>query len=505
MENDKCYDIEKDLEALSSLQKKTYAYSFAMNSIYLDSVTTAPTDTEEGRSVAMGELSNFMYELTTSDDTINMLKRLSDNKEKLTAHQKREVELLLRDYEYNKSIPQDEFVKYGMLLTKAESVWHKAKPQNDYKAFAPYLKEIMETNARFAKYYKPDNDAYETLIDQYEKGMTVAKCDEFFLKLRESIVPLLKKISQKPQIDDSLLFGDFPVEKQKELTKYIMEYMSADPAHCNCEETEHPFTLEFNKNDVRITTHYYEDNVASSMYSVIHETGHALYELGGSDEHLYTVVAGGVSMGIHESQSRLYENIIGRSKAFAGFILPKLQELFPGKFDNITAYEFYKMINKCEPSLIRIEADELTYPLHVMIRYEIEKKLIHGELSIDELPAEWNRMYKEYLGVDVPDDTHGVLQDSHWSGGSVGYFPSYALGSAYGAQMMKVMENDLDVNATIESGSLKPIANWLGDRIYKKASMYDSMDLLKQVVNDDFDPKYYIEYLENKFSEIYDL
>ncbi len=498
-------ELNKALEKLSEYQKKLYAYQYASNAIYLDSVTAAPPETEEGRSVAMGEISGFAYELTTAPENIELLKELNGRKDELTAHQAREVELLLRDYEYTSSIPQDEYVAYQVLSTKAESVWHRAKPANDYAAFAPYLKEMLETNARFAKYYKPNDDPYETLLNQYERGLTMDKCDEFFGKLREHIVPLLKKIGERPQIDDSALFGDFPVEKQKELTKYIMAFMTADPAHCNCGETEHPFTLEFNKYDVRITTHYHEDNVASSLYSVVHETGHALYELGGADEHMYTAVAGGVSMGIHESQSRFFENILGRSQAFTDTLLPKFREIFPGKFDGISEREFYRMINKCQPSLIRTEADELTYPLHIMVRYELEKRLIHGELGVEELPAEWNRLYKEYLGVDVPDDTHGVLQDSHWSGGQIGYFPSYALGSAYGAQFLDRMELELDPFAAIRAGDMGPIVKWLTDKIYVHASMYDPSRLLEMVAGAPFDPEYYIKYLEDKFSDVYEL
>jgi len=498
-------ELKNALEKLSELQRKLYAYRYAANAIYLDSVTAAPSDTEEGRSVAMGEISGFAYELTTAPETIELLEGLKEKSGELTPHQAREVELLLRDHEYISSIPQDEYVAFQVLSTKSESVWHRAKPANDYAMFMPYLRDMMATSARFAKYYKPEQDPYETLLGQYERGLTMAKCDEFFGKLRANIVPLLKKISGKPQIDDSPLYGDFPVDRQKELTERIMAFMTVDPRHCTCGETEHPFTIEFNKDDVRITTHYHTDSVTSSLYSVVHESGHALYELGGAAEHMYTVVAGGVSMGIHESQSRFFENILGRSEAFTDMLLPELRRLFPGKFDWIPSREFYRMINKSEPSLIRTEADELTYPLHIMVRYELEKRLIHGELSVEELPAEWNRLYSEYLGVEVPDDTHGVLQDSHWSGGQIGYFPSYALGSAYGAQFLARMRQDLDPFAAIRAGDMKPIVDWLGDKIYRHASMYDPNTLLEMVAGAPFDPQYYVDYLENKYSDVYGL
>ncbi len=240
------------------------------------------------------------------------------------------------------------------------------------------------------------------------------------------------------------------------------------------------------------------------MFSVIHEGGHALYDMGSADELAYTNLDGGVSMGIHESQSRFYENIIGRSREFVEYIYPKMQELFPTQLAGVTSEAFYRAVNKGEPSLIRTEADELTYSLHVIIRYELEKKLMDGSLQVADLPAAWNALYKEYLGVDVPDDTHGVLQDSHWSGGSIGYFPSYSLGSAYGAQMLSVMEKELDVKALVARGEIAPITAWLREHIHRHASMYEPMDLFEKTCGK-FDPQYYIDYLEKKYTALYNL
>ncbi len=493
------------LEKLAELQKKLFALNYAGSSIYLDSATVAPKDTEEGRGEALGVITEYSYNLSTSAETVELLEYLKEHKEEISEHQAREVELLLRDNEFMKTIPAEEYVEYQKMLSKAEYVWHKAKEENDFESFKPYLKEVFDYNIRFAKYYKPDEEPYNTQLNMYERGLTMEKCDEFFATLREHIVPLIKKITATGKNKKLPKFKGFSIEKQKELTKYLMDFMSIDPNHCVCGETEHPFTLEFTKDDVRITTHYYEDDFESSMYSVIHEGGHALYELGGADEHKYTVVAGGVSMGIHESQSRFFENIIGRSEAFVTAILPKIKELFPEQYGDVSPRLAYEIINKAEPSLIRTEADELTYCLHVMVRYEIEKKMFAGEITVDDIPSEWNRLYKEYLGVDVPSDAEGCLQDSHWSGGNVGYFPSYALGSAYGAQMLAKMREDIDVETVIASGSLKPIADWLKERIHKYASMYDPNEIFEKACGAPFDPKYYIEYLENKFSDIYEV
>ena len=496
-------EIKAKLEELALLQKKMYAFYYASNSIYLDSATVAPKDTEEGRGEALAILSEYSYDLATKKETIELLEYLKENSDELTPHQKREVELLLRDNEYMKTIPMDEYIGYQKVLSKADYVWHKAKLENDFDSFKPLLKEIFDYNIKFAKYYKPDQEPYNTQLDMFERGLTMEKCDKFFATLREHIVPLIKKIMATGKNEKLPKLTGFDVEKQKELTKYLMDFMSIDPNHCVCGETEHPFTLEFTKDDVRITTHYHEDSFESSMYSVIHEGGHALYELGGADEHKYTAVAGGVSMGIHESQSRFFENLIGRSEAFITAILPKIKEIFPEQYGDITPRLAYEMINKAEPSLIRTEADELTYCLHVMVRYEVEKKVFSGELAVEDIPAEWNRLYKEYLGVDVPDDENGCLQDSHWSGGGIGYFPSYALGSAYGAQMIAKMREDINVEEVIASRNLKPIADWLGEKIYQHAKMYDPEELFEMVCGAPFDPNYYVEYLEKKFSDLY--
>lgn len=498
-------DINKMIAQLEDLQHKLFAFGYATAIIETDGVTVAPKKSQEPRGEALATLSGYAYALSTSEETIALLTALQERKEELSAHREREVELLLRDHEYLKNIPQEEYVAYRRLLSKADYIWHEAKQNNDFASFEPVLQEIFDTNLRFAKLYKPEEAPYDAQLGLYERGLTMEKCDAFFGKLREHIVPLLKQITAAPQIDDALLFGTFPVEKQKELTKYLMDYMGIDPDHCVCGETEHPFTQDLSKDDVRITTHYYENNVASSMYSVIHEGGHALYELGGDDEHRYTAVAGGISMGIHESQSRFYENIIGRSEAFTGAVLPKFQEMFPEAFATITPRAFYEMINKVEPSLIRIEADELTYCLHVMVRYEVEKSMFAGEITAAEIPALWNRLYKEYLGVDVPNDTKGCLQDSHWSGGNVGYFPSYALGSAYGAQMLQKMKEDIDVEKEAASGSLKTITAWLQERLHRYASLYDPNEILEKVCGAAFDPQYYIDYLEAKYKNIYRL
>lgn len=329
--------------------------------------------------------------------------------------------------------------------------------------------------------------------------------DAFFQQLRSAIVPLLEKIQAKPNPVAAFVGRRYPADQQRAFSDYLMDVMGLDRTHCGLAETEHPFTINYNSKDVRITTHYYEDNLLPSMYSVIHEGGHALYELNADPRFDYTALMGGVSMGVHESQSRFYENLIGRSKPFIHAIFPKVKAFFPEQMADVDEDTFYRAVNRAEPSLVRIEADEVSYCLHIMVRYEIEKQLIAGTLEVKDVPAEWNRLYKEYLGLDVPSDALGCLQDIHWAGGSIGYFPSYALGSAYGAQLLHVMEQQLTgIWADVEKGDLSRITGWLKEHIHKFASLKKPGQLFEDACGK-FDAKYYTDYLTEKYSKIYNL
>ena len=498
-------DIQSALEKFKKFQQTQAAYDHVLGVLFLDATTVAPKDTWEGRGKTMEIMSQITYDLMASPENGELFDYLADNADALDAQTKRELEVLRKNYEQMKKIPADEYVAYSVLLNDAQNVWERAKNEDDFGAFAPYLEKIVEYNRKFAHYYDPDKAPYDALLNEYEEGLDMVTLDEFFGKLRGVIAQLLGKIGKVSQIDDSFLHVHYPVEKQRVFSDYLMEVLGMDRSHCGIAETEHPYTTNFNNKDVRITTHYYEDDLASSMYSVIHEGGHALYELGADDRYNHTALSGGVSMGLHESQSRFYENIIGRSRAFVNCIFPKVKELFPEQLADVDAEMFYRAVNKAQPSLIRTEADELSYCNHVMIRYEIEKQLIAGTLSVSEVPAEWNRLYKEYLGIDVPNDRLGCLQDSHWSGGSIGYFPSYALGSAYGAQMLHVMTQELgDIYADIEIGDMSRITGWLKANIHTHASFKKPGELFEQICGK-FDVSYYIDYLTRKYTELYGL
>ncbi len=496
--------MEQKIAELKLLQRKMRAYSHAMGILYYDSVTVAPAGTAEGRGNTLGVLAEVEHHLLVNEETGALLEDLLAHKEQLDFQTLREVESLKEAYDRQCKVPVEEVVAYQQLLNQAQAVWHKAKLENDYASFAPYLEDIFKTNLKLAGYYDDGKKPYDVLLDQYEKGFTQELLDSYFSNLRDGLVPLIQHVTKsKTEIDDSFLYLDYPLEQQRAFSDYLMEVLQLDRNHCGIGETEHPFTINFNRHDVRITTHYLKNNLGSSMYSVIHEGGHAIYELGMGDNLDGSVLEGGTSMGIHESQSRFYENIIGRSLPFIYAVFPKIQEFFPEQLGNVTAEQFYLAVNKSTPSLIRTEADELTYSLHVMVRYEVEKMMLDGAVTAAELPALWNRLYKEYLGVDVPNDTQGILQDSHWSGGSIGYFPSYSLGSAYGAQMLHAMEQELDVWGDVAKGDLTAIKAWLTEKIYRHGSSLKPMEVLQNCCNEAFNPQYYIDYLNRKYREIY--
>ena len=321
--------VQQALEALAKHQQVLAAYNHAIGVLHLDASTAAPKGTWEGRGRTMATLSEITYNLETDPKVGEMLSYLEAHLDELNPQQKRQVEVLRKSYDQTKKIPADEIIAYSVLMNDSQAAWEKAKNENDFDTFAPYLEKIVSFNRKFAGYYNPDMQPYDALLNEYEEGMNTVTLDAFFGKLREALVPLIAKIQSVPQIDDSFLYRHYPVEQQRKFSDYLMEVLGLDRNYCGIAETEHPFTTNFNNKDVRITTHYYENDLANSMFSVIHEGGHALYELGADDQYNFTALSGGVSMGIHESQSRFYENLIGRSRAFIHAIFPKVKELFP--------------------------------------------------------------------------------------------------------------------------------------------------------------------------------
>ncbi len=499
--------INQAKEQFSELLKKMRAYEEALGVLYWDLRTGAPKKGVESRSEAIGILSTELFQLSTSDRMGELLNTLSDPSAfpSLTRTMQRSVEEGRREYERSKKIPPKLYQEYVIVTSQAESVWEEAKPKNDFALFRPYLEKIVDYTVQFVDLWGYEGNKYNTLLDSYEPGMTVAKLDEVFGELRKRLVPLVAAIGERTPLDTSFMQRSVPLNRQKELCEAMLREMGYDFAAGRLDPTAHPFATGLSPGDVRVTTKYIEDDLKYALFSTIHEGGHALYEQNISMELLGTNLCTGTSMGIHESQSRLWENMIARSSQFWNRYYADLQRIVP-EFADVPEEQFYLAVNEVKPSLIRTEADELTYNLHIMIRYELEKQLVNGELKVADLPRVWNEKYEEYLGVTPSDDTHGVLQDVHWAGGGFGYFPSYSLGNMYAAQMMDAMKRVLPAyDDYIGRGELAPIKEWLTEKVYRHGRVLTPTDVIKNASGSELDPTYLTDYLESKYKTIYKL
>ncbi|AQR98009.1 carboxypeptidase M32 [Clostridium saccharoperbutylacetonicum] len=471
---------------------------------YWDMKISMPQKALEQRSNTLGYLAGEIFKLSTGKEVKGFLDYFMPKLDQLSQTNRSMIKELKKEYDETKKIPEKTYKEYTIAKSLSEAAWEEAKEKNDFKIFEPHLEKMINFNVEFAKYYGYKENVYDALLNRYEEGMTVKKLDEIFGELKEGILVLLKYIeASNKKINRDFLHDKFKIKKQKKLSKYLLELIKFDGEAGILGETTHPFTLDLGNKDVRITTHYHEDDLLSNIFSVIHEGGHGLYEQHISDELIGTGLEHGASMGIHESQSRFYENIVGRSEEFLKIILPYIKKEF-SSFKKVKLKEFYEAVNYVKPSLIRTEADELTYSLHIIIRYEIEKKLINREIEVKDLPRIWNEKYMEYLGVEAKSDSEGILQDMHWSAGDFGYFPSYALGNIYAGQFLNQILKDNELAITeLENGDLSYIDNWLKDKIHKYGARYTPEELIKNVTGEDISTKYFLRYLDDKYKKIY--
>ncbi|KMM38241.1 carboxypeptidase M32 [Guptibacillus hwajinpoensis] len=487
--------------------KKMTSFNEAIGLMYWDLRTGAPKKGAEQRSEVIGMMSSEVFDMSVSNEMKRFLDELTkeDVQNNLSDRTRKTVEECRKEYDRNIKIPAEEYSEYVILSSKAETVWEEAKEQSNFEMFRPYLEKLVAFNQKFVEYWGYEENKYDTLLDLFEPGVTVKVIDRVFNQLREHIVPLVQQVvnaSDKPKTD--FLYSHFPQEKQKAFSLDILKGMGYDFNAGRLDTTVHPFATGLNPGDVRVTTKYDESDFRTAVFGTIHEGGHALYEQNISPQLIGTPLCSGTSMGIHESQSLFWENFVGRNKSFWKKNFDTLKTYSTGQFDDVSLEDYYRAINVAGPSLIRIEADEMTYALHIMVRYEIEKGLINGDIEVKDLPQIWNEKMEEYLGITPDNDAVGVLQDVHWSGGAFGYFPSYALGYIYAAQIKNAMLEDLpNFDELLEEGNMLPIKEWLTENIHQYGKLKQPIEIIKDITGEGLNAKYLIQYLEEKYQQVY--
>lgn len=455
------------------------------------------------RAQQIASISELAHGLATSEKLEGLLKSLKDHAE-LTESERKNIELTAVDFEKQKKYRPEFVRRMSETISRSFNAWIIAKKENKFSLFEKELDELIQLKKEETRILGFAGHPYDALLDEFEKGMTVNLLDKIFSDLKPRLTEIYASITQTAQVDNSFLLKHFEKNKQWDFGMKIIRELGFDFDAGRQDLSAHPFTTSFNKNDVRITTRIKENDFNSMTWSCIHETGHALYEQG-LPESEYGLPSGEyASLGIHESQSRLWENQVGRSLAFWQFHYPGLRNLFPEQLEGISLNSFYSGINMVKPSLIRTEADELTYHFHVMIRYDIEKMLISGELETTDIPACWKEQYRKYLGVTVPGDQEGCLQDVHWSHGSFGYFPTYSLGSFYAAQFFHTAQKELPtLKQEVEQGNTSGLLGWLRQRIHVHGRTYNSEELCEKASGEPLKVQYFLDYLLDKYRKIY--
>ncbi len=468
-----------------------------------DQETYLPPGGARFRGQQISTLAELSHQLFSEEALGGLLQELNAE-EALSPAQKRNVERTLEDYEKNKKYPSSFVRTLSEQINKTFHAWIDARKQNNFSVYQTDLAKLVQLKKEEAAILGYAHHPYNALLNEYEKGATVSLIDKTFVTLLPPLKELFEKIVASPPVDDSFLHQNFQAQQQWDWGMYLLKELQFDLIHGRQDKSEHPFSTSFSPEDVRITTRIAENDFGSMTWSCIHEVGHALYEQGLPADEYGLPLGEACSYSIHESQSRLWENNVGRSKAFWNHYYPQLQQRFPAQFENVSTEMFYKGINKVQPSLIRTEADEISYHFHVFIRYELEKRLIDGSLATADIPAFWNESYKTYLGVTVPDDKQGCLQDVHWSHGSFGYFPTYSLGSFYAAQFFTTAKEAIPgLEKDFAKGNTQPLLQWLRATIHAKGRYYTSEELCREVTGEGLNGLHFLAYANEKYAGIY--
>lgn len=489
-------------ETYRQLRTKIAAYNLALATLHWDGATVAPKKGASYRAQMMGILSGEMFSIMIDEQTIQTMKDALN--EELTDVQRKEIKQSLKNVLDVVNVPKDKYIEFVSLQSEAEHIWEEAKSKNEYSLFKPYLAKLIEMVKEIVSYRESTLPVYEQLLDDFEEGMRSVDYDAFFDEVRSKLVPFIQKVLSSNRPAPAFLSATVSEDEQKKLIDYLAPVLDYSLETGAIAKSVHPFSSHFSAYDNRVTVRYLTNQMTSSIFAFIHEVGHATYNGQVNPEFEGMTIAQSMTYGLHESQSRLLENLIGKTRAFWQPHYTHVQSIISALKD-VSFDEFIFGINYVEQSFIRVEADELTYPLHIMLRYELEKALFDGSLSVDDLPSIWNEKFKAYLNLDVTSDDHGVLQDVHWSGAAFGYFPTYALGSAYGAMFFEAMNASFNVEEALLNQDFKQIKAWLKENIHQYGGLYNGKDLIQRVCGESFSASAYVNGLIEKYSKLYSL
>lgn len=508
MKTDKRGDnMSKKLDELKAMLEKEYNYAQVITLLYWDMRTGMPKEGFKGHADALTYFSTENFKMSTDDKRYELLEALvqPEEFEKLDDVWKFSVKKMKDEMDKDRRIPAEFFEKYTRVKAETENAWEEAKQKSDYSIYAPHLKEMIEMTKQFIAYREPEKETYDALLNLYEEGMDSKTIDGLFNPLKEELVPFVKEILAVPQPDSEKFHAFCDKDAQKKVQELLLTYMGYDWSKGSVAESEHPFTLNFSANDVRITNHYKEHDAIDAMFSAIHEGGHGLFEQGVNPDFYHTAAGQITSLGVHESQSRFYENILGRNMNFWVPIYEKVQELLPA-FKEISLEEFYREVNHVKNGFIRTESDEVTYCFHIILRYEIEKEIFRNHADVDKLPELWNQKMQEYLGITPKNDAEGILQDMHWSDGSFGYFPTYLLGSIYDGMYLDTMREELgDVDALLKENKILEIKKWLNEKIHVYGGTRTAKETIQAVCKKEISAEPLMRYFKEKYTDIYNL
>lgn len=501
--------MEKYINKYLEYRRKIIAFRYVDWLINWDQETQAPPESAKFRAEQVEVLAKLYFDLRREQPFLDTIDYLIANLDKVNdLDLRKDILRINKELRIMRLVPIEEYIEYQVTLAKSTKIWAEARELNDFNHFAPVLEKIVNYKKNIIKYFTTDNlKGYDVLLDEYEEGFTTKMYDQFFDLLKAELVPYVMEATKgrKPKFNRKLTTRNYPIYKQKEFSKYLIKTFGYDLNRGAIRDTIHPFTDGISTTDIRITSDYYEDSFVTSIVSVLHELGHAIYDQNNDSKYNGTFLFGSPTYGLHEAQARFYENMIGKSFAFWKRHYPKLLEIFPKQLAGINSLEFYRYLNQVERSRIRVDADELTYPLHIMVRYEIEKEIFQDKLKVRDIPRRWRTLMSNYVGSRPIDDVQGSLQDIHWALGSFGYFPAYALGSAYAAQFYKAMNDDFNVESAIENENIKLINEWFRIKVNQYGASLSAGEIILKATGEPFNPQYYVDYLKGKYQLISNL